>query len=132
MPTFQQPADDPVIHAEGEVIGKDAPIPDDQRQPVADHVATPNRTIRFLAAIAIAALADVTQLVLLPLFGEGVASPLNDALDVIVAFFMIALLGFHWQFLPSFVSELVPILNIAPAWTIAVLWVHRSERQIAD
>ncbi len=128
MPTIQQRADDPVIHPEGELIGKDAPIPGDQRQPVADHVATPNRTIRFLAAIAIAALADVTQLVLLPLFGEGVASPLNDALDVIVAFFMITLLGFHWQFLPSFVSELVPILNIAPAWTIAVLWVHRSER----
>ncbi len=110
---------------EGEVLGKED-IPRDPDQEVTQAVA--GRALRFLAALCIAAVADVTQLVLLPLFGQGVISPLNDALDVLVALIMVTLLGVHWQFLPSFVSELVPILNIAPAWTIAVVWVYRSAR----
>ncbi len=128
----QQHTGEPHIRAEGEILGPDQEIPRSQDSDGRQTVATPSRAIQFLAALAVAVLADVTQLVLLPLFGEGIASPLNDALDVLVALMMVTLLGFHWQFLPSFVSELVPVLNIAPAWTIAVLWVRRSERRNAE
>ncbi len=131
MSISQQHTPEEVIRAEGEVIPKGEPIPAHPDQAVADDIATASGALRFMAALAIAAIADITQFMLLPFFGEGVASPLNDALDVFVAFIMVMLLGFHWQFLPSFVSELVPILNIAPAWTIAVVWVHRSEQRRA-
>ncbi len=125
MATPQQRANEPVIRAEGEVLGKEE-IPRQAEEEVAR--AASSSTVRFFAALCLAAIADITQFVLLPFFGEGIASPLNDALDVLVALMMVTLLGFHWQFLPSFASELVPILNIAPAWTIAVVWVYRTER----
>ena len=31
-----------------------------------------------------------------------------------------ALVGFHWAFLPSFLTEWIPYLNMAPLWTLAV------------
>ncbi len=119
----RQRASEPVIRAEGEVLGADQEIPRTEPSPAA---SVPFRALRFLAALLIAVFADILQVVLLPLFGGGIASPVNDALDVLIAVIMTTLLGFHWQFLPSFVSELVPVLNIAPAWTIAVLWVGRT------
>ncbi len=122
--------DERVIRVEGEVLGAEEETPQEgDRRPSS---ATFGPAARFYAALGIAVVADLTQFALLPLFGEGFASPLNDALDVIVAAIMCTLLGVHWQFLPSFVSELVPVLNIAPAWTIAVLWVRRNERRIAE
>ncbi len=132
MALRQQFADESVIRTEGEVFGPDQEIPGSQERGAQDS-ATPSRAIRFLLALIIAVFADAMQLLLLPLFGGGGASPLNDGLDVIVALIMVTLLGFHWQFLPSFFSELVPVLNIAPAWTLAVLWVRRNERRtVAD
>lgn len=128
----QQHAGDPVIRPEGEVLGPDEQVPHGRETDGVQGSAPSHRAIRFFAALVIAVFADLTQLLLLPLFGEGIVSPLNDALDVMVAFVMVTLLGFHWQFLPSFVSELVPVLNVAPAWTIAVLWVRRNERRTAE
>ncbi len=81
----------------------------------------------FSLALVLALVADAIQWLALPLFIGGVISPVNDILDAIVAVFMVGLLGRHWQFLPSFIAELVPTLNLAPTWTIAVLWVW-SER----
>ncbi|MFB3915567.1 MAG: hypothetical protein ACE14M_02480 [Terriglobales bacterium] len=78
-------------------------------------------------ALAIAILADLLQLVLLPLFAEGILSPLNDLLDIVVAMAMVKLIGWHWAFLPSFLGELVPVFDVFPCWTLAVLFV-RAER----
>ncbi len=81
---------------------------------------------RIHAARAVAMLADLAQLVVFPAFSEGILSPLNDALDVIVAVGLTALLGWHWGFLPSFLSELIPFWDLVPTWTAAVLFVTRE------
>ncbi len=78
------------------------------------------------AALAIAVAADALQLGLFPLFGEGFLSPLDDVLDFIVAWLLIRLLGWHWIFLPTAIAELVPGIDVVPAWTIAVLYVLKE------
>ena len=79
------------------------------------------RTARLLAMAA-----DALQLGVFPLFAPGVASPVNDALDVAVAGAMVWLVGWHWSFLPSFVAELVPGLDLVPTWTAAVFFATRG------
>jgi len=80
---------------------------------------------RILVARALALLADAVQIGLLPLFVEGSLSFVNDALDMVVAGILIALVGWHWAFLPAFVAELVPGLDLAPTWTVAVFLATR-------
>jgi hypothetical protein len=74
-------------------------------------------------ALGIAAAADALQLAVIPLFGEGFVSPVNDALDLVVAGALIWLLGFHWVLAPAAASELVPGLDLAPTWTASVLFI---------
>lgn len=52
----------------------------------------------------------------------GFLSPVNIAIDVAMMLGMTYLLGWHIAFLPSFVVEEVPVLNMAPTWTIAVVY----------
>ena len=80
---------------------------------------------RVLAARVLAILADAVQLGLMPIFAGGAASMFNDALDVAVGIAMIALVGWHWVFLPSFVTEMIPMVDLAPTWTIAVFIATR-------
>ena len=77
-----------------------------------------------LLAIAI----DGVQILFLPLFGEGIVSPLNDALDVMAGLVMVWLVGWHWAFLPSFAAELVPGLDLFPSWTTAVWFATRGRK----
>ena len=81
---------------------------------------------RVLAARIIAMTADLAQMVVFPAFIEGLLSPLNDAVDVAVAVALSALLGWHWAFLPSFLSELIPFWDLVPTWSGAVLFVTRG------
>jgi hypothetical protein len=74
----------------------------------------------------VAITADFVQLGLMPLFSPGAFSWLEDALDVVVAVAMIALVGWHWAFLPAFLSELVPVFDLVPTWTAAVLIATRG------
>jgi hypothetical protein len=76
-----------------------------------------------LAARVLAVVADALQLGLLPLFVGGGLSLVNDVLDVLVAGAMIALVGWHWAFVPTFLAELVPGLDLVPTWTMAALLV---------
>ncbi len=50
---------------------------------------------RVKTARVVAMAADFVQIGLLPLFAEGWLSPVNDALDVLVAIAMILLVGWH-------------------------------------
>jgi hypothetical protein len=84
---------------------------------------------RTRAAWILAIVADVMQVALLPLFGEGFLSPAMDALDVVVAIGMVVLLGWHLAFLPTAIAEVIPALNIFPTWTAAVFFVTRSRRK---
>jgi hypothetical protein len=78
---------------------------------------------RIWAARAIAVAADLTQIALFPAFAEGALSPINDVVDLAVAAALTALIGWHWVFLPSFLSELIPTWDLLPTWTAAVWYV---------
>jgi len=81
---------------------------------------------RVKTARVVAMAADFVQIGLLPLFAEGWLSPANDALDVLVAIAMVLLVGWHWAFLPAFAAELVPLFDLVPSWTAAVLIATRG------
>jgi hypothetical protein len=79
----------------------------------------------------LAILADLLQLVIFPLVVEGAASPPDDLLDLAMAAILSYLLGWHWEFLPSFLAKLVPGVDLFPCWTIAVANVYRTQKRLA-
>lgn len=85
---------------------------------------------RFRVALLLAIAADALQIVVFPLFLEGVFSPMDDVLDFAVAAVLVSLLGWHWEFLPSFLGKLVPGADLVPFWTLAVINVYRKWKQI--
>ncbi len=80
--------------------------------------------------MALAIVADALQIVVFPLFVEGAASPADDILDFGVGAFLVHLLGWHWEFLPSFFAKLVPGVDLVPFWTMAVASVYRKSKEI--
>ena len=85
---------------------------------------------RFQVAMILAMAADAPQIFVFPLFAEGALSPADDVLDIAVAAVLIHLLGWHWEFLPAFLAELVPGVDLVPFWTLAVINVYRKWKQI--
>ena len=83
--------------------------------------SNPRRT-----ALGIAVAADALQIVFFPLFVQGAGSPLDDLLDIAIAWVLIRLLGWHWAFLPSFVAKVLPGVDLVPTWTMAVLLATRG------
>ena len=81
---------------------------------------------RILVARLIAVIADLVQIVFMPVFAGGAASMVNDALDLAVGVTMIVLVGWNWVFLPALCAELIPMVDLAPTWTIAVLIATRQ------
>jgi hypothetical protein len=80
-------------------------------------------------AWAVAIGADVLQIAAFPFFAEGALSPADSLLDLIVAFILIRLLGWHWAFLPTLAAELIPGADLIPTWTAAVWFVTRQQVQ---
>jgi hypothetical protein len=78
------------------------------------------------AAWAVAMVADALQCFLWPLFAGGATSPFDDAIDVVVGVVLIRLLGWHWAFLPAFLAEIIPGVNLVPTWTLAVFVATRG------
>ena len=85
---------------------------------------------RFQAAMVLAIIADALQIVVFPLFVEGALSPADDLLDFGIAATLVHLLGWHWEFLPSFFAKLVPGVDLVPFWTLAVTNVYRKSKWI--
>jgi hypothetical protein len=83
-------------------------------------------------AWTIALGADALQLAALPFFVEGGVSPFDSVLDVVVAFMLIRLLGWHWAFLPSMVVEALPGADLFPTWSAALLFVTRDRMKSAE
>jgi hypothetical protein len=81
--------------------------------------------------MVLAIIADALQIAVFPLFVEGALSPADDLLDFSVAAVLVNLLGWHWEFLPSFFAKLVPGVDLVPFWTMAVANVYRKSKQIA-
>ena len=86
---------------------------------------------RLRAALILAIVADALQLVVFPLFIEGAVSPADDLLDLAICAVLVRLLGWHWEFLPSFLAKLVPGIDMVPFWTLAVANVYRQQKRFA-
>ncbi|HET7626434.1 MAG TPA: hypothetical protein VFM25_14340 [Verrucomicrobiae bacterium] len=87
--------------------------------------ALTSRRIRFAYIAAI--LADGIQLALGP-FGWAFA---DELIDVIAMILTTRLIGFHPLLLPTFIAELVPIVDFLPTWTgcVAVVIAIRRKRE---
>jgi hypothetical protein len=86
---------------------------------------------QFRAAMVLAIIADALQILIFPAFFEGALSPADDILDFGVGALLVRLLGWHWEFLPSFLAKLVPGVDLVPFWTMAVVNVYRKSKRIA-
>jgi hypothetical protein len=81
-------------------------------------------------ARGIAFAADALQMALFPLFAGGVPEGADAALDVAVGVVLCWLCGFHAAFLPTFIAESIPAVDLFPSWTLAVLFVTRQSKAI--
>jgi hypothetical protein len=81
-------------------------------------------------ALVVAIITDVFQIAFSPMFFAGAASPADDVLDLVVAGILSYLLGWHWEFLPSFFAKLVPGVDLVPLWTLAVANVYRKSKRL--
>jgi hypothetical protein len=93
---------------------------------------TNSQKTRFRIALILAIVADALQIIFVPLFVEGAESPADDALDAGVGIALLALLGWHWEFAPSFLAKLVPGMDLVPFWTLAVANVYRTTKRIGQ
>ena len=120
---------------EGMAVGRRSKDGDGANIECKEHSGLADRSIaisqrtRFQVAMILAIAADALQLVLLPLFVEGAESPAEDILDLGVGAALFGLLGWHWEFLPSFLGKLVPGVDLAPFWTLAVANVYRKSKR---
>ena len=83
---------------------------------------------RIAAAITIAVAADIVSFVIGP-FGITFA---DEIIDLAVMGLETWLLGFHWMLLPTFVLEVVPLVDALPTWTacvLAVVAIRKRERR---
>ncbi|HKS67055.1 MAG TPA: hypothetical protein VJR26_07435 [Candidatus Acidoferrales bacterium] len=84
---------------------------------------------KFRTALILAVVVDALQLIVFPAFVEGAFSAADDVVDLLVAATLIPLLGWHWEFLPSFAAKLIPGVDLVPFWTLAVANVYRKWKQ---
>ena len=84
---------------------------------------------QFRLAMLLAIIADALQLVIFPAFVAGALSPADDLLDLGIAATMVRLLGWHWEFLPTFFVKFVHSNDPVTYWTITVATVWRMSRE---
>ena len=83
---------------------------------------------RIVLALAVAIFADGLQFLLGPI---GWAFP-DQAIDFVTMILVSCVIGFHILLLPTFVVELVPVLDDLPTWTactIAVIALRKREQR---
>ena len=82
---------------------------------------------RVALAFGAAILADVAQLVLGPLGWLWA----DAVIDVVAAIVTTIAIGFHPLLLPTFIIELVPVVDVLPTWTACVAAVVVLRRRAA-
>jgi hypothetical protein len=65
---------------------------------------------------------DLAQVARLP----AELTPLNNGIDVAAAIALVGLVGWHWAFLPTFLAEMIPFVDLVPSWTLAVMIATRG------
>jgi hypothetical protein len=94
--------------------------------------APPNLARRFKIAQILAVLLDAIQIGFFPAFLPGFASPLDVGVDCLGFLLFWRLVGWHPALLPSFILKEIPMLDLAPTWTIAVwLAIRRNSKKFA-
>lgn len=82
---------------------------------------------RTRAAWVVAVAVDALQLATAPAELAGPAVWVAEAgVDLVTMAALWVLVGFHWAFLPSFVTKLVPLIEVAPTWTLAMFIATRD------
>ena len=84
--------------------------------------------MRIVFALAVAVVADGLQFLLGP-FGWAFG---DQAIDVVAMALTNWAIGFHWLLLPTFVAELIPLVDELPTWTacvIAVIALRKREQR---
>jgi hypothetical protein len=61
-------------------------------------------------------------------FGVALYPPIQWVLDAITAVVLFAVLGFRWPLLPALAIEVVPGLQLFPAWTLVVAALASAEK----
>lgn len=92
--------------------------------------APPLTRWRMVLALAVAVSADGLQVGLLPVAWTFAQS----AVDVVAMVLTMLLLGFHILLLPTFVVELIPVVDMLPTWTgcvAAVIALRKREAKSA-
>ena len=82
----------------------------------------------MLLALAVAVVADGLQLILGPLGWTFI----DQAIDGVAMLLTMRILGFHLLLLPTFIVELVPLVEDLPTWTacvIAVIALRKREQR---
>ena len=82
--------------------------------------------LRLKAAWVLAVGMDALQVFLFPVTVEGGVSPVADGLDFLAMALLWALVGWHWAFLPSIIVKIIPVMDLAPTWTIALAIATRG------
>ena len=82
--------------------------------------------LRLKIAWVVAVGTDALQVFFFPAVVAGVFSPPEVILDFVAMVVLSWLVGWHWAFLPSILVELIPGLDLAPTWTIAVAIATRG------
>jgi hypothetical protein len=82
---------------------------------------------RIIAAFAVAITTDAMQILLGPL-GFTFA---DEVLDILAMILTLRLVGFHPLLLPTFVLEVLPIIDMLPTWTgcLAIVVGIRKRQQ---
>lgn len=93
------------------------------RRAATGRTVAPTRS-RITIAYAVAVATDVLQFVLGP-FGWAFT---DEILDVVALIVTTRLLGFHPLLLPTFILELVPVVDMVPTWTACVALVVATRR----
>jgi hypothetical protein len=91
---------------------------------VVKDIGSRERRLAWMIALA----ADTIQIVGLPLFAGGGASPADSIVDFAAMFLLTRVIGWHWAFLPTLIAEIIPGLDLFPTWTAAVFFVLRQRR----
>ena len=85
---------------------------------------------RVHAAWTVAILADALQVGLLPITGT-LSTWFGGPLDLLAMVILWRLLGWHWALAPSFVFEFLPIVEVAPTWTLATWIILRKRKAVS-
>jgi len=73
-------------------------------------------------ALLIAAVSDAMG------YGLGFVPPIQWLLDAITAGLLVAVIGFSWPLLLAMIVEVIPALELFPAWTLVVLAAAGTSR----